>query len=152
MCTQSLSNKYNVLHKPSLFFWKEKFNNSFVEVNMTKIKPTYFFTLNSELNSFVYLWIHEVYACAFRVELLTVAASSCWTRQRTVQGRSEWRWSTTRPKPKFGRAQGLVSTNSPLGRQAPVHLTFFGLKVHTFYISVFMFYLVHLSFRSCFET
>ena len=37
-------------------------------MNVTNIKPTCL-TLNSELNSFDYLWIHKVYAYAWRVEL-----------------------------------------------------------------------------------
>ena len=37
-------------------------------MNVTITKPTCL-TLNSELNFFIKLWIHEVYAYAYRVEL-----------------------------------------------------------------------------------
>ena len=47
---------------------KEEYAEYHIKVNVTITKPTYLI-LNSELNFFINLWIHEFYAYAYRVEL-----------------------------------------------------------------------------------
>ena len=46
----------------------EEYSEYHIKVNVTITKPTCLI-LKSELNLFIKLWIHEVYAYAYRVEL-----------------------------------------------------------------------------------